>query len=196
MSEMITFKYLREIQKKERSSAGLCKLDAGFYGAVSDYVLRKKRIKDRGKELSFREKKEIENIWPVVKSIYDTRETKIVGGALKAARTGMKMANLLPDEENLLKDVKERIEDARRGLESVLSSGEKAHVPDESEDENDPEPDNLSQIRIVEDIPEFVGEDLKTYGPWKAGETATCPKNFADIFVKNRKAEDVGRDRH
>ncbi len=32
MSEMITFKYLREIQKKERSSAGLCKVDVGFYG--------------------------------------------------------------------------------------------------------------------------------------------------------------------
>ncbi len=196
MSEMITFKYLREIQKKERSSAGLCKLDAGFYGAVSDYVLRKKRIKDRGKELSFREKKEIENIRPVVKSIYDTRETKIVGGALKAARTGMKMANLLPDEENLLKDVRERIEDARRGLESVLSSaGGKTRSLDESEEVGDSE-DGMSQIRIIEDIPEFVGEDLKTYGPWKAGETATCPKNFADIFVKNGKAEDVGRDRH
>ena len=104
MSEMITFKYLREIQKKERSSAGLCKLDAGFYGSVSDYVLRKKRIKDRGKELSFREKKEIENIWPVVKSIYDTRETKIVNGALKAARTGMKMSNILPSEKELFED--------------------------------------------------------------------------------------------
>ncbi len=192
MSEMITFKYLREIQKKERSSAGLCKLDAGFYGSVSDYVLRKKRIKDRGKELSFREKKEIENIWPVVKSIYDTRETKIVNGALKAARTGMKMSNILPSEKELFEDVRGRIGDARRGLESVLSSGRKAHAPDEGEDEKGPEPDNLSQIRIVEDIPEFVGEDLKTYGPWKTGETATCPKNFADIFIKNGKAEDVG----
>ncbi len=191
MSEMITFKYLREIQKKERSSAGLCKLDAGFYGAVSDYVLRKKRIKDRGKELSFKEKKEIENIWPVVKSIYDTRETKIVNGALKAARTGMKVANLLPEEENLLKDVRERIVEARRGLESVLSSEGKTRSLDESEDAPDPEDNGMSQIRIIVDIPEFVGEDLKTYGPWKAGETATCPKNFADIFIKNGKAEEV-----
>ncbi|MCK5698868.1 MAG: DNA replication complex GINS family protein [Candidatus Aenigmarchaeota archaeon] len=188
MSDMITFKYLREIQKKERSSSGLCKLDDNFYGAVSEYVLRKKRIKDRGKDFSFKEKKEIENIGPVVKSIYDTRETKIVNGAVRAARTGMKMDNILPSEKRLFEDVKKKLVDEREVFDSVLCPKE-GSVAEERVDED--VPDAFLKIRIVEDIPEFVGEDLKTYGPWKAGETVLCPDSFSLMFVKAGKAEDV-----
>ena len=186
MSDMITFKYLREIQKKERSSSGLCKLDDNFYGAVQEYLLRKKRIKGRGKELSFKEKKEIENIGPVVKSIYDTRETKIVNGAVRAARTGMKIANILLSEKRLFEDVKKKLLDERDILESVLCSSKGGD--DEVEVDT---PDGFSKIRIVEDIPEFAGEDLKTYGPWKAGEIILCPVSFSLMFVKAGKARDV-----
>ncbi|RLG13448.1 MAG: hypothetical protein DRN71_04770 [Candidatus Nanohalarchaeota archaeon] len=191
MSDMITFKYLRDIQKKERSSSGLCKLDDNFYGAVQEYVLRKKRIKDRGKDLSFREKKEIENIGPVVKSIYDTRETKIVNGAVKAARTGMKMENILLSEKRLFEDVRKKLVDGREVLESVLCPGN-GGVAEVKGDED--VPDGFSKIRIVEDIPEFVGEDLKMYGPWKAEEIVLCPVSFSLMFVKAGKAEKVGED--
>ncbi len=191
MADMITFKYLREIQKKERSSSGLCKLDDNFYRAVSEYVLRKKRIKDRGKDLSFKEKKEIENIGPVVKSIYDTRETKIVNGAVRAARTGMKMENIMLSEKKLFEDVKKKLMDEREVLESVLCPN-KGSVAEEKVDED--VSDAFSKIRVVEDIPEFVGEDLKMYGPWKSGEIVLCPVSFSLMFVKAGKAEDAGED--
>lgn len=191
MSDMITFKYLREIQKKERSGSELCRLDEGFYEAVSDYILRKKRIRDKGKGLSFSEKKEIENIGPVVKSIYDTRETKIVNGALKAARTGIKIVNVLPCEMKLFEEVKSRIMDSRTALETVLRPKKESDSVNESAPAQDSNTSNISQIRIIEDIPEFVGEDLKSYGPWKAGEDVMCPKSFADIFIKGGKAEDA-----
>ncbi|MFH1127147.1 MAG: hypothetical protein ABIG84_02435 [archaeon] len=190
MSEMITFTFLREIQKKERTSSELSKLDPGFYEAVKEYILRKKRIRERGKELSFKEKKEIENIGPVVKSIYDTRERKIVNGALLAARTGMKMANILVHEEKLLADICKRIEESRAGFEYVLGS-KPEYVP-VGDKAGDKEPvDDMVRIKVIEDIPEFVGEDLKAYGPWKAGETVMCNRDFSVVFIKGGKAEEV-----
>ena len=191
MSDMVTFKYLREIQKKERSSSGLCKLDDNFYGAVSEYVLRKKRIKDREGEMGFKERKEVENIGPVVKSIYDTRETKIVNGAMRAARTGMKMVNILPSEKSLFEDVRKVVADSRGELECVLCPKEGSIS---SGDNKGVKEDGFSRIKIVEDIPEFVGEDLKTYGPWKAGESVLCPVSFSLMFVKAGKAEGVDGD--
>ncbi len=186
---MITFKYLREIQKNERSSSGLCKLDANFYQVVQEYILRKKKVMARGKDFSFREKKEIENIGPVVKSIYDTRETKLVNGAVKSARTGMDMANVLPSERRLFEDVKKKIADERKVLESVISPKNSGIA---KENATEIVSDGFSKIRIIEEIPEFVGEDLKTYGPWKPGDTVLCPKNFCMMFVNAGKVREVG----
>lgn len=192
---MITFKYLREIQKTERTSAELCKLDGNFYQAMKAYILRKKRLKEKSADMSFAEKKEIENIGPVVKSIYDTRERKIILGALRSARTGIKIENILPEEEALLSDIKEKISKSRRDLESLLDP-----VDDGSSPESDAKPakkperkddDTQRSIRIIEDIPEFIDENLGNHGPWKSGEVVTCPEDFCEIFVKSRKAEYV-----
>lgn len=189
MTEMITFKYLREIQNKERSSSELCELDANFYTAVREYLNRKKRMKERSKALSFKEMKEIENIGPVVKSIYNTRERKLVNGALKAARTGIKMVNILHDEERLFEDIKTRLKKSRSELESIQNHAETDSHSDKPKKVDDNS--SHSKIRILEEIPEFVSEDLKTYGPWKNGDCVMCPENFAEIFVKNKKAQDA-----
>lgn len=199
MAEMITFKYLREIQKTERTSAELCKLDDNFYQAVKAYVLRKKRLKDKSADMSFADKKEIENIGPVVKSIYDTRERKIVLGAIRSARTGIKIENILPEEEALLSDIKEKITNSRRDLESMLDppddgSSHENEVPAAKGKESGPDKkddDAGRDIRIIEDIPEFIDENLANHGPWKSGEIVKCPEDFCEIFVKSRKAEYV-----
>ena len=202
MAEMITFKYLREIQKTERTSAELCKLDDNFYQAVKAYILRKKRLKDKSADMSFADKKEIENIGPVVKSIYDTRERKIVLGAIRSARTGIKIENILPEEETLLSDIKEKISISRRDLESMLDpvdDGTDAHLPgseaptakakESRSDKNDEV--EARKIRIIEDIPEFIDENLANHGPWRSGEIVKCPEDFCEIFVKSKKAEYV-----
>ena len=195
MAEMITFKYLREIQNTERTSAELCKLDVNFYAAVKGYVLRKKRLKEKSADMSFAEKKEIENIGPVVKSIYDTRERKIVLGALRSARTGIKIENILPEEENLLAEILEKVRSSRLDLESILDPADDGS-PQDIEAKHDKAPtkkhDSTGRsIRIIEDIPEFIDESLGNHGPWKAGEIVTCPEDFCEIFVKSKKAEYV-----
>ncbi len=197
MAEMITFKYLREIQKTERTSAELCKLDDNFYQAMKAYILRKKRLRDKSADMSFAEKKEIENIGPVVKSIYDTRERKIVLGAIRSARIGIKIENILPEEEALLSDIKEKITNSRRDLESILDPSDDGNIQEidskpvqesQADKKDDVEGRN---IRIIEDIPEFIDENLANHGPWRSGEIVKCPEDFCEIFVRSKKAEYV-----
>lgn len=197
MAEMITFKYLREIQKTERTSAELCKLDDNFYPAVKAYVLRKKRLRDKSADMSFADKKEIENIGPVVKSIYDTRERKIVLGAVRSARTGVNVENILPEEEALLSDIKENVGKSRRDLESMLDPSDDCNVQETDskpvrESQADKKDDAAGRnIKIIEDISEFMDENLANHGPWRSGEVVKCPEDYCRIFVKNRKAEYV-----
>jgi hypothetical protein len=44
-------------------------------------------------------------------------------------------------------------------------------------------------IRILGDVPELVGEDLRIYGPFKNQEVVNLPKNNAEIIISERKAE-------
>ena len=46
-------------------------------------------------------------------------------------------------------------------------------------------------IRILADVPELVGEDLRIYGPFCPQDIVSLPKSNADIIISQRKAESV-----
>ncbi len=46
-----------------------------------------------------------------------------------------------------------------------------------------------SVIRILSDVPELVGEDLRIYGPFCPQDVVSIPKSNADIIISQRKAE-------
>jgi DNA replication initiation complex subunit (GINS family) len=46
-----------------------------------------------------------------------------------------------------------------------------------------------SVIRIISEVPELVGEDLRIYGPFCPEDVVSLPKSNADIIVSQRKAE-------
>ena len=49
----------------------------------------------------------------------------------------------------------------------------------------------LQKLKFTQDIPEFVGSDLKKYGPFKAGEEVKIPAENAELMVKSEIAEMV-----
>ncbi len=120
MGGEINFRFLRELQRKERESPELQKLPDDFIDQLRDYIKRKVELLSKPEMLTFAEKKEIENLKPVIKCIFERREQKIVRAALHAARTGIKPKNMLPHEEALFNALKHEIVKNRLLLDDIL----------------------------------------------------------------------------
>lgn len=48
-----------------------------------------------------------------------------------------------------------------------------------------------SPVKILSDIPSFVGTDLKEYGPYKPGQVVSLPEKIAQLFVSRKLGENV-----
>lgn len=50
---------------------------------------------------------------------------------------------------------------------------------------------NFSPVKIISDIPSFVGTDLKEYGPYKPGDVVELPEKIAQLFLSRKLGENV-----
>ena len=219
METKITFKFLRELQKKERESSELQKLPDNFLDELREYVSRKRTLLENPEMLTFTERKEMENIKPVVRYIFDRREQKVVIAAIRAARTGIKPQNMLPHEEALFVKLRDEIKKNRLVMEEIISlldgssksgassgqpeikeadaetsKGEEAHPEEAESQKQDEQSTRLSdemKIEMIKDVPAFVGIDLKKYGPWKKGEILSVPRKIAEALIKTGRAREV-----
>lgn len=46
-------------------------------------------------------------------------------------------------------------------------------------------------IRVLSEIPSFVGTDMKEYGPYKEGETVSLPDKIARLFITRKLGEPI-----
>ncbi len=200
MASAITFKYLRELQGKERAVSTLTQIPDDFYDAVVSYLKRKHRISARDSMRSFTDLKEIENTVPVIKDIFNTRERKIMSSCIRSARTAIKVENMTLEEEKTFDSIRDTLKKRRKFLDRLFETGDEANksetpkVPvDEKERTTDGKQKDTTfkKIEVIEDIPEFVAEDLETYGPWSPGETVVAPKKVAQIFIDAGKAKNA-----
>ena len=168
--ETITFELIRRIQREEQRSPKLVKLPDNFYKNINSYLQQKKKLIEK------EEKKvgvEIKNIERLIEDIYDRRERKILNLALIFARTNIKPENLTDEEKEIFDQLTELI--THRRVEILSSIFEL----------------KLSEKNVVlkEDVPQFIGSDMKEYGPFKAGEEALIPEENAKLLIEKGIAE-------
>ena len=110
MVSVITFKFLRDLQKKERDASTLTPIPDDFYEAAKSYITRKQRLAMQDSMKSFTNLKEIENMRPVIKYIFNRREQKIMTCALRAARIDtLKIENMTNEEQELFDTIKNKL---------------------------------------------------------------------------------------
>ena len=59
----------------------------------------------------------------------------------------------------------------------------------EKRDMSAQEKEQFDTVTFKEDVEEFVGLDLKKYGPFKKGDTGKLPKENAELFVEKNIAK-------
>ena len=174
VEETITFELIRKIQREEQRIPKLTKMPDNFYQNASAYLHQKRRLEENEDRKTALEVKNIERL---IEDIFNRRERKILNQALMSARTNIPPENLTEEERIFFEVIDQSLKERRKNiLNTMLKSIEKMETA------------NL--IIFKEDAPEFVGSDLKSYGPFKKGDIAKLPEENMKVLIEREIAEE------
>ena len=114
---IITYETLFELLQREKERTDLQKLEPTFFNDVIGYIKDKKKIIEAKNDSMFaneerrKTERQLENIYKIIKELYERREKKIISIALDRSRT----KSSLIDTTALLKEEKV-VFDALTGL--------------------------------------------------------------------------------
>ncbi len=172
MSDILTYETIRRIHKDEELSVKLAKIPDDFFERTRDYI--------KGKEDAIKTDaaaaQEFQNVKHRLRFIMEARERKILNMALYSVRTGLPPENLTPTEKAFFESILNSLKGFKQLREDFLEpkSGEPLKV-----------------VAFIEEVTAFLGEDMVSYGPFKAGDIASIPEKNAEILINSKKAEEM-----
>lgn len=187
---------LWEILYKERKTASLQELQDNFCEEVREYI---EKLKDEKGEADEKRREfvedEIRNARMKVEDIIRRRIGKIV----KIASSGMKTLpkGMLEEEERIFEGVKSHVEEGKERIFALMlgdkegeseGKSEKRELAEQISKTAEPIPaenrnEELHIVRILEDMPTFMGTDGRIYKV-KKEDVIMLPKTNAEILCK------------
>lgn len=184
MNEEIGYREIRIIHQSEKKNAGLTEIRADFFKKTKEYINRLERTLNAEKD-EHRKKlieDELKSIRQILEDIYEIREKKIVLAALSKARGGKPDTRMfLENEKRLFDDILKCIENHRK----IVFEDEKELSYEKSKEEKDRV---LSLVK--EDIPRFVGPDMKKYH-LRRNDVVLLSKQLFEILEKKGVVERI-----
>ncbi|MFH1471088.1 MAG: hypothetical protein ABIF01_05035 [Candidatus Micrarchaeota archaeon] len=178
----LTYDELRRLQRKEMGSASLVPLPENFYSEIES-LLSSHEAKLR-ESFSLDLAREYENTLKIVRDIYSRREGKILLRAMRASRTGEEIDGLASEEKALLSSVVTLLDKQRERFEHRLSTKKAPEAAIQKEDKS-------MKLKFLMDLPEFVGLDGNTYGPFKNGAETILVEEEAARLIRRGAANEV-----
>ena len=192
---VLTFEKIRDIHRAEKESRKLEKLPDNIMKEAADYIERKQHIKEKTNTDVY----ELENIKNIIKDLFEIRERKILNLALYSVRTGLPVENLTKEEEklfyslvNILKTFREEFLDKLGNPAAMVRMESNGDISKKngSNDKSEKQKTKKRQIRVVQDIPEFVGTDLKSYS-LKKNDIISLDEKIENLLIKRGLAKVV-----
>lgn len=181
---MITYKDIYEAAKKERYSENLQPIPKNFPKEVANYIKEKKETSQKDNDVFsdvlLKTKKQLENAITLFQELLRRRRKKILNLVLIASETGISkqdFENMLLIEKSLFEDLMVCIEKSDKKLNELLNG------------EKEEETQKNKLIVFLDETPEFVAPNGEKYGPYGVGQFANIPKDIAEIFIDDKKAE-------
>ncbi len=206
MIEEINYRTLRKIQQMEKNSSILTDLDNDFYKNLEKYILdlnnRLESESDEHKKRLLNE--EIENTKKIITSIYEQREKKILLTAISKARGGKPDLKFMVNVERdffdsilkLIDTFRSKILENKKTM--VICKINSDIVNNEIKKENKIINNNEIKIlknrnlnpiiRVIKDIPNFVGTDEKKY-TLKKNDIISLPEDMKEMLLKRKVVE-------
>jgi DNA replication initiation complex subunit (GINS family) len=171
--ETITFDLIRKIQMEEARLPKLTKLPENFYVNVSRYLNQKRKLAQGDMKGGV----EIKNIERLAEDIFSRRERKILNNALIFVRTGIASESMTEEEKVFFDKVAGSLKDRRQEILFTMMEAETKEAG--------------SFIVFKEDFSEFIGTDMKTYGPFKQGDIAKIPEENMKLLLERGIVEEL-----
>lgn len=205
---VITYETLFELLKIERERTDLQKLEPNFFNDIINYIKDKKKILQAQDSSPFAQEekrkteRQLENIYKIVKELYERREKKIISMALDKSRTKSNLmdTSALLKEEKVVFEALTNLLDTYRDviLYSVLN--EKMPFMQSFDDKKQTKEDfktalelkkQTKLVRFTGHVPKFVGPELEEYGPFGEEDIASLPVEVADVLISKGRADEI-----
>jgi len=157
---MITYEALRKALSEEKLNKRMSRLPDGFFSEVNEYLEKKAKLSDK------EEKWELDSAKNTLQDLTEIRERKVLDAALFGSRTGITPENMFPVEKDLFDKVVCVINEFRKARETLNEQAQP------------------TLIEATADIPQFVGADMKSYGPFSKGEVVAVPDENAKLLAE------------
>ena len=161
---MITYESLRTFRDNERIGNSFVKLPDDFFQQAEAYLTQKETLQKDAWETAAARR--------MLTDLLERREKKVLDHAFLVSRTGNYPENMMPHEHDLLEKVC-----------TLLKTFHGAEVAPDAE-----QPVSEKGVEFIEDLPAFVGPDMKTYGPFKRGDHAELPSEVKGILLRRGSA--------
>ena len=205
---IITYETLFELLKREKERTDLQKLEPSFFLDTINYIKDKKKILEAKSEDSVfapeerrKTERQLENIYKIVKELYERREKKILLLSVDKSRTKSNLIDTsgLLKEEKVFFDALTNLLDNYRDAILFAVLNEKIPFMQSLDDKKPVEifrsaidlkkPTRL--VRINSHVPRFVGPELEEYGPYNEEDIANLPVEIADVLINKDKADEI-----
>lgn len=198
---IITFEKLYDTLRLEKYKKELQKIDLDFNKKVAKYLDEKGEIlkSQEEKQSVFasqsiaKTKRQLENARALIREIYERRESKIIQTALFNSRTGQKLQEIDAMLENEILFYNELISFFTYHREKALNNifSEKSLDGGQTENQGDIPQFKEKNVKFLQQVTSFLGEDMKAYGPYNINDTAKLPMKVSEVLIKNNIAEEI-----
>lgn len=181
----INYDEIRRIYRLEKSTLQLVEVEDDFYDSLNDFIAEQKEeyIKSL-KDFSLAKARDFTNMKKMVEEIFSLREKKILNKALSTSRTGeTSKQNMCAQEKKTFSELLKILEKHRALLNEIFESDGKKTSKKQSED--------TVKVKVLKEVPSFVGGDMKEYGPFSAGQKVSLPNKIATLLKSRKLVEDA-----
>jgi DNA replication initiation complex subunit (GINS family) len=161
---------------------------------------------------------QVSNIKKIIKEIYERREKKIINMALNKSRfiSNMIDTSALLDQEKFFYELLVSLLNNKRDsilkklingkipekLNIELSNDQKEElfqkadelskeVQDTTKEDTTTNNSETKLIRFLTEVPQFMGEDMREYGPYEEEDVSKLPSNIAQLLIEKERAEEI-----
>jgi DNA replication factor GINS len=175
---------LYEAWRKEMENEEIQMLPKDFYVRLADYVRKireESRMLDKKTTRAKLMEREFKNVKTLIEKLLQLRYKK----SLDNAKTGKPVPkdHLTEEEERLYAEIPSLAE-SYQALFKEISRGRLPGTKSKKKAKG-------MVVRFLKEVPEIVGADMKTYGPFKAEDVATLPVENAKALIRQEVVVEV-----
>lgn len=172
---------LLRIYRLEKNTSKLVEVEEDFFNSLHEFIQKeRKEYLDSLKDLSSSKARDFSNLKKMVEELFALRQKKILNLALISARTEEpdSLDRMALQEKEVFDSLLESLQRHQKMFSEIFQGEAK------------PEKDLESvQVKILKEVPAFVGSDMKEYGPFTENESVSLPYNIGKLLVSRKIAD-------